>query len=98
MTQIEDVTRMLERLQNQCVQDYPDQTILDLHYQPLKCTKWGTYHLGIEDVLRSETNPSVMDPLFYDIPGFPGEIEDALKQITTTARCHASKTSEYKEH
>ena len=88
MSRIKNVTAQLDRLQNQSLQEfdlYPDQTIFDWYHAPLRRTERGSYRLEIEDVPRSEDNPTKMDPLFQDILGFPEEIEDALKQETTTA-------------
>ena len=88
MARIDNVTNSLERLTNQSIQEfetYPDQTIFNLYHSPLKHIARDSYRLGIEGMPRSEDNPTEMDPLFQDIPGFPKEIEDALKSQTTIA-------------
>ena len=40
--------------------------------------------MGFEDLPRSEEDPTVMDPTFQDIPGFPPEIEEAERIMRTT--------------
>ena len=44
----------------------------------------GVYRLGFEDLPRSEEDPTVMDPTYQDIPGFPPEIEEAIQAMRTT--------------
>ena len=81
-TRIENVTAYLEELEEKSkkeFQDYPDETIYDLYHSPLKRDARGVYRLGFEDLPRSEEDPTVMDPTYQDIPGFPPEIEEAIK-------------------
>ena len=86
-TRIENVTAYLEELEEESkkeFQDYPDETIYDLYHSPLKRDARGVYRLGIEDLPRSEEDPTVMDPTYQDIPGFPPEIEEAIQALRTT--------------
>ena len=86
-TKIANVTAYLEELEEkskQEFQDHPDETIFDLYHSPLKRDARGVYRLGIEDLPRSEEDPTVMDPTYQDIPGFPPEIEEAIQAMRTT--------------
>ena len=86
-TRIKNVTTYLEELEEMSkkeFQEYPDETIFDLYHSPLKRDARGVYRLGIEDLPRSEEDPTVMDPTYQDIPGFPPEIEEAIQALTTT--------------
>ena len=77
-TRIENVTALLEELQDESeqeFQDFPDQTIYDLYHRPLRRDERGVYRLGIEDIPRSDENPTVMDPTYQDIPGFPPRLK-----------------------
>ena len=87
MTRIENVTSQLEQLQDQSeqeFQEYPDQTIFDLYHRPLRRDERGIYRLGFEDIPRSEENPTEMDSIYQDIPGFPPEIEEVERAMRTT--------------
>ena len=97
---IENVTAHLEDLQRQSeeeFQEYPDQTIYDLYHWPLRRDERGVYRLGFEDLPRSEEDPTVMDPTFQDIPGFPPEIEEVerIMRTTTTTTMATSTTTEF---
>ena len=86
-TRIENVTAYLEDLQEKSekeFQDYPDETIYDLYHRPLKRDERGVYRLGFEDLPRSDKDPTIMDPIFQDIPGSPPEIEEAEQAMRTT--------------
>ena len=92
---IENVTAYLEDLQNKSeeeFQDFPDQTIYDLYHRPLRRDERGVYRLGFEDLPRSEEDPTVMDPTFQDIPGFPPEIEEAERIMRTTTMTTPANT------
>ena len=92
MSRIDNVTKELGRLQEKCqskFEEYPDQTIYDLYYKPLKRDSRGTYHLGMEDIPRSEENPDRMDPLFQEMSGLP----EILKNITTKATTRTTTAS-----
>ena len=96
-TRIKNVTTYLEELEEMSkkeFQEYPDETIFDLYHSPLKRDARGVYRLGIEDLPRSEEDPTVMDPTYQDIPGFPPEIEEAIQALrTTTTTTTATSTS-----
>ena len=92
---IQNVTAYLEDLQDQSekeFQDFPDQTIYDLYHRPLRRDERGVYRLGFEDLPRSEEDPTVMDPTFQDIPGFPPEIEEAEQAMRTTTMATSTST------
>ena len=94
-TRIENVTAYLEDLQDKSekeFQDFPDQTIYDLYHRPLRRDERGVYRLGFEDLPRSEEDPTVMDPTFQDIPGFPPEIEEAERIMRTTTMATSTST------
>ena len=96
-TKIANVTAYLEELEEkskQEFQDHPDETIFDLYHSPLKRDARGVYRLGIEDLPRSEEDPTVMDPTYQDIPGFPPEIEEAIQAMSTTTATSMSTTHE----
>ena len=95
-TRIENVTAYLEELEEKSkkeFQDYPDETIYDLYHSPLKRDARGVYRLGIEDLPRSEEDPTVMDPTYQDIPGFPPEIEEAIQALRTTTTTTTTTTT-----
>ena len=98
-TKIENVTAYLERLEEESkkeFQDHPDKTIYNLYHRPLKRDARGVYRLGIEDLPRPEEDPSVMDPIYQDIPGFPPEIEEAIQALRTTTTTSNPLTSTMK--
>ena len=89
MDRIDNVTKVLDKLQESGQEEfaeYPDQTIYDLYYEPLKRDSRGTYQLGIEDIPRSVDHPDLMDPLFQEVPGLP----EILKNSTATAKMTAA--------
>ena len=95
-TRIENVTAYLEELEEKSkkeFQDYPDETIYDLYHSPLKRDARGVYRLGFEDLPRSEEDPTVIDPTYQDIPGFPPEIEEAIQAMRTTTTTTTISTS-----
>ena len=87
MNRIDNVTKVLDKLQEKGQREfaeYPDQTIYDLYYEPLKRDSHGKYRLGIEDIPRSVDHPQAMDPLFQEIPGLPEFLENSTTTTRTT--------------
>ena len=96
MTRIENLTAHLEELQEQSEQefkDFPDQTIYDLYHSPLRRDERGIYRLGFEDLPRPEEDPTVMDPTYQDIPGFPDVIEEVERAMRTNFHHDNNATS-----
>ena len=87
MTRIENVTDRLDPLHEESLKEfaaYPDQTIFDLYHELLRQDSRGTYHLGIEDIPRSEDHPDKMDPLFQEITGLPENVKHARRRTIGT--------------
>ena len=89
MDRIDNVTKVLHKLQEEGrkeFEEYPDQTIYDLYYKPLKRDSRGTYRLGMEDIPRDVDHPEEMDPMFQEIPGLPDFLEAATTRTTRANR------------
>ena len=104
MDRIDNVTKVVDKLREQGqeeFEEYLDQTIYDLFYEPLKRDSRGTYRLGIEDIPRSVDHPEKMDPLLQEITGLLEILENVTERVrTTAASCliDLNRTSHLRRH